>query len=75
MFKSPTPHDLIMQRFENLELQLAEANLSLVELRKAELQSNANLSSLMGEVAKVSCTVTAVVGWELTYYSARGWKQ
>jgi len=42
-----------LERFDHVELQLAEANFALAELRKAGLQQNANVSNLIGELAKV----------------------
>jgi hypothetical protein len=56
MFHTPTPQELhgqLMKRFQELELQIIEVNRTLVEVRKTELNNNADVSTLIGDLAKV----------------------
>ena len=53
MFSSPTPHEQVMRKLEQLELQLAEANLAIAEMRKAQLHQQASIASMLGDTSRV----------------------
>lgn len=53
MFSSPTPQELLMRKLEQLELNVAESNINIVEVRKALLQQQSLLASMLGDTAKV----------------------
>jgi len=58
MFSSPSEHDRIMKRFEDHDRYLIEANQSIVEFRRAQLENHAKVCSLIGDMARLVVSST-----------------